>query len=143
MKSIVEKSREIDPYDTIKEDGTLLQDEEQTKEYIANYFENLYQARGSKSEYANKTIEIENKVKQIEAEMSNNPDIDDFTEDEINNAIRKLKRKKSTGPDDIPNELFIEANENTKKIISNAYNKINAGLLIPEEWQKGEMCRLY
>ena len=28
-------------------------------------------------------------------------------EKEINNAIKKLKRKKSTGPDNIPNEIFI------------------------------------
>ena len=71
MKSTTEKSRDSDPYDTITEDNILIQNEEETKEYIANYFENLYQARPGKEEYKDKTAEIENKVKEIEAEMKN------------------------------------------------------------------------
>ena len=32
---------------------------------------------------------------------------------EMNQTIKKLQRNKSTGPDDIPNELFIEAKKET------------------------------
>ena len=143
MKSIVERSREPEPYNTITEDDRQLQGEQETKEYVARYFEDLYKARPGREEFKNKTTEIENKVREIEAEMRNKPEVDEFTEEELTNAIRKLKRKKSTGPDDMPNEIFIEANAHTRKILMNAFNKINKEMAIPDEWQKGEICRLF
>ena len=45
--------------------------------------------------------------------MKNQPPVYPITEKELNYAIKKLKRKKATGPDKIPNEIFIEASPNT------------------------------
>ena len=143
MKAKVEKNSEPEPYDTITEDDRHIQNEEETKEYVANYFEELYQARPGKPEYQQKTREIEEKVKEIELEMSNKPAVEEFTEKELTSAIKKLRRKKSTGPDNIPNEVFIEADKNTKQIIIKALNKVNKEMAIPTEWQKGEICRIY
>ena len=64
-------------------------------------------------------------------------------QEELVTAIKKLRRKKSTGPDEIPNELFIEADKDTKHIIMTALNKINKEMAIPQEWQKGEICRIF
>ena len=143
LKSDTEKSKEREPYDTITEDNIQLKDEQETKEYIANYFENLYQARPSVPEYQHKTNDIENKVKEIENEMRNKPTVNEITLEELNDAIKRLKRKKATGPDEIPNEVFIEANQETKNIFIKAFNKVNEEMIIPEEWQKGEICRIY
>ena len=55
----------------ITEEGKELQHEEETKEHVADYYENLYQPRPCKEEYKHKTEEIEAKVKQIEIEMTN------------------------------------------------------------------------
>ena len=143
MKSKTEKSNEQELYDTITEEGIHLKTEDETKQYVADYFEELYQARPGKKEYEQKTKEIEDKVKEIEIEMLNKPKVKEFTEEELTAAIKKLRRKKSTGPDDIPNELFIEADNNTKQIIMEAFNKINREMEIPQEWQKGEICRIY
>ena len=57
-------------------------------------------------------------------------------EKEINNAIKKLKRKKSTGPENIPNEKFIEANKETREIFREALNTITQTEEIPDEWQE-------
>ena len=103
----------------------------------------LTQARPGIPEYQHKTKEIENKIKEIENEMENKPKVEEFTKEELNSAIKRLKRKKATGPDDIPNEVFIEANSETKNIYVKALNQVNKEMIIPEEWQKGEICRIY
>ena len=142
QKAEAEKEKEAE-YDTITEEGKTIQNEEETKQYVANYFENLYQARPSKPEYRNKTTEIENAVKEIEEQMRNLPQIPDFTAKELDEAIKKLKRKKATGPDNLPNEIFIEADQQTKEIYRKHFNKLNETMLIPTIWQEGEIKRLW
>ena len=65
------------------------------------------------------------------------------TPEELDNAIFKLKRKKATGPDNIPNEIFIEADDETRLIYLENFNKISRTKEIPEEWQNGEIKRIY
>ena len=48
---------------------------------------------------------------------------------------KKLKRKKSLGPDGMPNELFIEANETKRRTIFNTINKIHQDENIPNSSQ--------
>ena len=62
---------------------------------------------------------------------------------EIGTVIKTLKRKKSLGPDDIPNETFIEANKKTRDIFREAFNRIHVKEEIPESWQVGHILRLY
>ena len=63
---------------------------------------------------------------------------------EINEAIGKLKRGKSTGIDLIPNEAFIEANKETREIYRKALNRINNTLVIPGDiWQEAEIIKIY
>ena len=143
LKKEEEGQNHKENYDTIREDGTILTTPEETKEYVANYYENLYQARGSTDGYREITEEIEKQVKKIEEEMKKLPPIEKFTMKEMNKVIRTLKKKKAVGPDQIPNELFIEANHETKKILLNNLNKISRTMEIPEEWQLGEITRLY
>ena len=52
-------------YNTKTEDGIEIIGEDETKEHIANYYENLYQAREGKPEYQNWTDTIKNKIKQL------------------------------------------------------------------------------
>ena len=52
-------------YLTITEEGQVLEDPEEAKRYIADYYENLYQAREGKPEYAKWTQEITNTVEKI------------------------------------------------------------------------------
>ena len=63
--------------------------------------------------------------------------------DELNASIKSLKRGKSSGPDKIPNEIFIEANEQTRRIYLDALNKVYNEEQIPQGWQEGEIIRIY
>ena len=62
---------------------------------------------------------------------------------EMNQTIKKLQRNKSTGPDDIPNELFIEANEETKETLKAMIENVHNNEEIPPAWAEGEIIRLY
>ena len=130
-------------YDTITEEGLILKTEEETKEHIAKYFEELYKAREGKEEYKAWTERIVEKNKEITQEMKNKPPVQAITTQEMNNVIKKLKRNKATGPDDIPNEIFKEADPETKELYLDIVNDIAKRRDIPENWQEGEIKRLY
>ena len=136
-------NKPVNNYDTITENNEHIKDPDQTKEYIAQYFENLYQARTGKEEYKRWTEHIDNTVQEIERSMQYKRREKEITPKELTIAIKQLKRKKSTGPDQIPNEIFIEASELTKEIYRKNMNKILKAAEIPEQWQHGEIIRLY
>ena len=75
--------------------------------------------------------------------MESQPPVKPMTTKELDKAIKKLKRKKATGPDKIPNEIFIEADKETRNIYLKAMNNINRTMEIPDIWQNGEIRRLY
>ena len=75
--------------------------------------------------------------------MQHKPEIKQIDTKELNTAIKKLKRKKSTGPDNIPNEAFIEADQETRTIYQATINKITKTETIPQEWQEGEIITMY
>ena len=56
---------------------------------------------------------------------------------------KKTKTKKSLGPDGIPNEIFIEADMNTRKTLLTTINKIHQEKQIPPSWLQGYIIRLY
>ena len=58
-------------------------------------------------------------------------------------AIKELKRKKSLGPDKIPNEIFIEANKKTREILREVIAKVHKSEEIPHSWEEGEIIRIY
>ena len=66
-------------------------------------------------EYEESTKIIITAMKETQLLYKNpGPDHDPITSKEMNEAIKKLKRKKSLGPDGIPNEIFIEAEPETR-----------------------------
>ena len=129
-------------YNTITEDNITLTEPEETLEYVADYFQNLYQAREGEPEYHKSTEEIKVTVEQAlrnnntKAEQGEEP----ITTKEMNNAIKRLKRKKSLGPDKIPNEVFIEADQETRYILCNIFNKIHKAENIPPAGEKEKSC---
>ena len=52
----------------ITEDGREITDPQETKEHIANYFEDLYQARPGTSEYEESTRHITETMKKLKLE---------------------------------------------------------------------------
>ncbi len=141
-KKIIAKEGDAN-YDTKDEQGNIIEDPEQAKEHIANFYENLYQARTGDKEFEHWTNTITQKIQDITQEMQHKPPIPEITTEELNKAIKQLKRGKSCGPDDIPNEIFLEASPAVRKIILKTLNDIATSQNIPGKWQEGEIKRLY
>ena len=129
-------------YDTITEDNIKIKDPITTKNHKADYFEDLYQAREAESTHVTWTKTINEKIKQI-TKTNSNETLNEITLEELNKNIKTLKRGKSTGPDNIPNEAIIEANKTNRTAINNILNNIYNTEKIPDQWQKGEIIRFY
>ena len=142
-KRIINKSKPDDDYDTITEDGQTLKEPEEAKEYIANYYEDLYQAREGSDKYKDWTEKIKQSNLNTEEAIKQMPDEPEFTEEEMTKVIKSLKSGKATGPDEIPNEMFREADGLTRPIYLLEMNKILKSIDIPEQWTEGNLKRLY
>ena len=68
---------------------------------------------------------------------------EDITTKEIHTAIKKLRRRKIIGPDEIPNEVFIEAYPTTRELLRQAINQVHQEETIPNSWLQGHITRLY
>ena len=62
---------------------------------------------------------------------------------ELEESIKCLKRKKGLGPDNIPNEIFIEADNDTKQLYHTLTDDIRQREEIPQQWLIREIIRLY
>ena len=96
----------------------------QAKTHIANYFETLYQSREGEPNYEEWTKHIKNTVDTIAKNNAKSQDENPFSTQELNKCIKTLKRRKSTGPDNIPNEALIEADPITRAIYRETLNKV-------------------
>ena len=128
---------------TITEEGTKIENPTETKEYIARYYANLYQAREGKPEYHVWTDKITQHVKEVDDQTETNYKPEIATIKELTKTIKQMKNNKATGPDKIPNEIFTNADPNVKDIYLQIINKIIQTHKIPTEWQTGDIIRLY
>jgi hypothetical protein len=130
-------------YEIIDEEENVISDPNKAKNHIADYFENLYQAREGENSHKIWTHHINNTVEMISKNTAKSQNETQFSKEELTNSIKKLKRNKSTGPDRMPNEIFIEADETTRKIYLQTLNQIYTSEKIPQQWQHGEIKRIY
>ena len=142
-KRITNKTQAEDEYDTVTEEDELLTDPEKAKKHIADFYENLYQAREGTKEYEKWTNHITQTVQDIEREIESQPEEPEFTMDETNKVIQSLKSGKANGPDGVPNEMLKESNKETREIFRTEFNKILTSMEIPEQWTNGSLKRLY
>ena len=115
-KQIINTTRE--DYDIIDENNVCVKDPEKAKTHVADYFEDLYQARGGSNGYEAWTNHIEETVEKITKRDNNEDEMEHevITIYELNSAIKALQKKKATGPDEIPNEALIETDKNPDKL---------------------------
>ena len=133
-------------YNIITEDDRVLTCPEETKNHVVEYFKDLYQARPGTPEYEHWTQHITATVQQATEKISpttTNQGSEPISEKEINKVIKKLKRKKSVGPDEIPNEISTEGNKSVRNTLLKTYNRIHSTEEIVPSWLNGEIIRLY
>jgi len=126
----------------ITEDGRKITGEQETKENVADFYENLFQAREGKEEYKNWTRIIELKVKMLEKEAEKAENIEPTNPKEFNKIIKGLKKGKACGPDNQINEAMIEGDKFTRQLYMDHINKIIEKATPPKQWQESELLRL-
>ena len=57
--------------------------------------------------------------------MASKPKPTPITRKELQKAIKKLQRGKACGPDNIPNEAIIEANDKTREVLNHQLNSFS------------------
>ena len=130
-------------YDTITEDDKKITDPEASKKYIADFSENLYQGREASEEERQNTKEIEKEVERLAQSEEYNGPQNEIQKNEINKAIKSLKKGKSMGPDEIPNEAIIEMDTENREALRKTLNKTLQEQKIPKSWETGTITRLY
>ena len=80
-------------YDTITEDNIKIKDPITTKNHIADYFEDLYQAREAESTHETWTKTINEKIKLI-TKTNTNETPNEITQEELNKNIKNIKKRK-------------------------------------------------
>ena len=141
-KQIINQKSE-NTYDTITEDGVKIENPTEAKEHIANFYENLYQAREGKPQYQTWTNKMKQEVQKLDEQTKTEYKPKNATIKELEKTIKQLKNNKATGPDRIPNEIFTNATHDLKEIYLQSINKIIQTHNIPSQWQEGEIIRLY
>ena len=129
--------------DLITEENQIVTDPETSKDMIAEYFKNLYQAREAEPDEIERTKAIILKNKETERKILPVTVDKKINHREMKTSIKKLKRHKSIGPDSIPNEMFIEASHQTIELYRKIFNKILLDKKVPDTWRKGEITKIY
>ena len=140
-KKILHKQDNLDNY-LKDEEGKEIRNHELRKAHIADYYEDLYQARQNSAQYKQHNDNII-KINKQNRENTEKNHTDPFTKKELETVIKKLKNNKATGPDNIPNEALTQADKKTRKIYLKHINKITKTKVTPSQWQKGEIIRIY
>ena len=70
-------------------------------------------------------------------------DVEDISVEEIRTGLRKMKKGKAQGPDDIPVELWIALRNKCVEFLVNFFNRLLQGKKMPDEWRRSVLVPLY
>lgn len=62
-------------------------------------------------------------------------EVPDFTEEEISTAVKQMKKRKATGPDQIPAEFWVELNGVGVQFLTILFNKVLRGEPMPDDFR--------
>ena len=69
--------------------------------------------------------------------------MEDISEEEVKTGLRKMKKGKAQGPDDIPVEVWIALGNKGVKFLVNFFNILLRGEKMPNEWRMSMLVPLY
>ena len=70
-------------------------------------------------------------------------DVEDIFEEEVRTALRKMKKGKAQGPNDIPMEAWIAIGNKGVEFLVNFFNRLLQGKKMPDEWRRSVLVPLY
>ena len=130
-------------YETKDEEGKIITDPEKARDHIARYFEELYQAREVSEKGREWTEKITQSNKSTATRINGLKHPSPIKEEEMKKAKKKLKKRKSCGPDNIPNEALIYMNKKNTETTRKCLNSIMQTDKVPEAWKNGRIITIY
>ena len=103
--------------------GEILMEEEKVKQRWKEYFDNLLNHENPREKRETITEGRERNVEEISGE-------------EVRSGLRKMKKGKAQGPDDIPMEAWIALGNKGVEFFVNFFNRLLRGEKMPDEWKR-------
>ena len=122
-----------------KHSSTVLKENEKhiTKKVAANLLAETFRENSELEVPREKTTEIQQKIKfEREKEPTNNCMTENFSMNELNSAIKKLKNKKSPGIDGITNEMIKHLSITAKTTLLKMFNQSWTNGQFPNTWKE-------
>ena len=104
-------------------------EEEKVKQRWKEYFDNLLNQEISRERRKMKTEQRERDVEEISRE--------------VKTGLRKMKKGKAQGPDDIPVEAWVALGNKGVEFLVNFFNRLLRGEKMPDEWRWSMLVSLY
>ena len=77
-----------------------------------------------------------------EAEVVNE-EVNCVSGEEVKNALRRMKKGKAVGPDELPVEVWKRMEETGIKFLTRLLNRLLMGERMPEEWRRSVLIKIY
>ena len=95
-------------------------------------------------EYFEKLMNEENnKDPRTEVAEVVNEEINCVSRKEVENALRKMKKGKAVGPDELPVEVWKCMGKMGIKFLTRLFNRLLMGERMPEEWRRSVLIPIY
>ena len=112
------------------ENGNVMVNSEAVLKRWKEYFEKLMNEENSRD------------PRTEEAEVVNE-EVNCVSREEIKNALRRMKKGKAAGPDELPIEVWKCMGEMEKKFLTRPFNRLLMGERMLEEWRRSVLIPLY
>ena len=95
-------------------------------------------------EYFEKLINEENNRNPMteKAEVVNK-EVNSVSREEVKNTLRRMRKDKPVGPDELPIEVWKCMGEIRKKFLTRLFNRLLMGERMPEEWRRSVLIPIY
>ena len=95
-------------------------------------------------EYFEKLMNKENnrELRTEEAEVVNE-EVNCVNREEVKNALRRMKKGKAVGPDELPVEVWKCMGEMEIEFLTRLFNRLLMGERMPEEWRRSVLIPIY
>ena len=128
-------------YTVMKENGVEVSGEKAINDAYKEEFKYRLRTREPHIGWEGHVAEFNSVVRAwIEGDTESSPP---FTDEELDKAIKRLKKGKSAGIDDHPPELFIYAGKGVRKSMLQILNQIKESREIPDQWNLMKIVTIY
>ena len=114
------------------------------KDENGNVMVNLEAVLKRMKEYFEKLMNEENnKDPRTEEPEVVNEEVNCFSREEVKNALRRMKKGKAVGPDELPVDVWKCMGKMGIKFLTVLFNRLLMGKRMPEEWRRSVLIPIY